>query len=154
VAEVVTISAEQFKRRNPAAVWLGLPLITLGIYSLVWWYKINNETRRYLRDPTIKPVWSLIAVLIGWIIIVPPFVSIYRTSQRIQRIEAAAGLQGPVEPVLGLLASFVLSLHTLYLQSHLNRIWDAYLRPVAPAPYGTLSPPTAPPPPSGVAPTA
>jgi hypothetical protein len=56
VAEVVTVGTEQFKRRNPAAVWLGLPLITLGIYSLVWWYKINDEARRYLRDPTIKPV--------------------------------------------------------------------------------------------------
>jgi Domain of unknown function (DUF4234) len=157
VAEVVTIGTEQFKRRNLAAVWLGLPLITLGIYTVVWWYMINDEARRYLGDPTIKPVRSLLAMLIGWLIIVPPFVSIYRTGQRIQRMEAAARLPGQAEPVLGLLASFILSLHTLYFQSHLNRIWDAYLHPavMATAEYGALPPPTAvpSPPPPAVPPT-
>ena len=29
----------QMKQRNPVAVWLGLPLITLGIYYYVWLYK-------------------------------------------------------------------------------------------------------------------
>ena len=146
MAEIVTVGSEQFKRRNLAGVWLGLPLITLGIYSLVWWYKINNEARRYLGDPTIRPVRSLLAVLIGWVLIVPPFVSIYRTGQRVQRMEQAAGLASPAEPVLGLLAAFILSLHTLYLQSHLNRIWDAYLRPPSGASEpGALPPPPAPP---------
>ena len=148
MAEIVTVGSEQFKRRNPAAVWLGLPIITLGVYSLVWWYKINNEARRYLGDPTIRPVRSLLAVLIGWVVIVPPFVSIYRTGKRVQRMEQAAGLTGPTEPVLGLIAAFILSLHVLYLQSHLNRIWDAYLRPASATPEpGALPPPPFPPPP-------
>jgi paraquat-inducible protein B len=30
------------KRRNPIAIWLVLPLITLGIYHLVWYYKIHK----------------------------------------------------------------------------------------------------------------
>ncbi|MEO7061503.1 MAG: DUF4234 domain-containing protein [Lapillicoccus sp.] len=34
------------KRRNVLGVWTGLPLITLGIYSFVWWYKINAEMGR------------------------------------------------------------------------------------------------------------
>ena len=31
--------------RWPIAVWLLLPLVTLGIYFLVWHYKINRELR-------------------------------------------------------------------------------------------------------------
>jgi Domain of unknown function (DUF4234) len=34
-------SGLQMKRRNPLGVWLGLPLITLGIYVFVWYYKIH-----------------------------------------------------------------------------------------------------------------
>ncbi|MBV9095118.1 MAG: DUF4234 domain-containing protein, partial [Streptosporangiaceae bacterium] len=30
------------KTRNIFLVWLVWPLITLGIYSLVWYYKINR----------------------------------------------------------------------------------------------------------------
>lgn len=33
----------QMKSRNPIGVWLGLPLITLGIYHLVWYCKIHAE---------------------------------------------------------------------------------------------------------------
>ncbi|MDR0342036.1 MAG: DUF4234 domain-containing protein, partial [Nocardiopsaceae bacterium] len=29
------------KTRNVFLVWLVWPFITLGIYHLVWWYKIN-----------------------------------------------------------------------------------------------------------------
>jgi Domain of unknown function (DUF4234) len=39
-------SQERVKIRNPWAVAL-LPLITLGIYHLVWWYRINRELHDY-----------------------------------------------------------------------------------------------------------
>ena len=32
--------------RGPVAVWL-LSVVTLGIYVLVWWYKINREVREF-----------------------------------------------------------------------------------------------------------
>src|SRR5438309_5240404 len=51
MAQQVVIGNETFKRRHPVGVWLGMPLITLFIYYFVWYYKINNEARRYLRDP-------------------------------------------------------------------------------------------------------
>ena len=50
MAQTVTIAGQQFKKRNIVGVWIGLPLITLGIYVLVWIYKVNNEARRFLRD--------------------------------------------------------------------------------------------------------
>ena len=36
----------EVKVRSPWAVAL-LPFITLGIYHLVWWYKINKELKAY-----------------------------------------------------------------------------------------------------------
>jgi hypothetical protein len=127
MARTVVVGGETFKRRNIVAVWLGLPVITLGIYSLVWYYKINNEARRYLKDDTIRPGISLLAITLGIFLIAPPFVSVYRTCVRIQRMEGQAGLTSSIEPVLGLILAF-LGFHSLYMQSHLNHIWDAHLR--------------------------
>ena len=128
LARTVVVGNDTFKRRNIVGVWLGLPLITLGIYPFVWHYKVNNEARRYLRDNTIRPGISLLAITLGSFLIVPPFVSVYRTCSRIQRMEEKAGITSRIEPVLGLIFIFVFGLHSLYMQSHLNSIWDAHLR--------------------------
>jgi hypothetical protein len=42
------------KHRNPFLARLVWPLITLGIYHLVWWYKINREVRDFDQRPTFK----------------------------------------------------------------------------------------------------
>jgi len=127
MAEIVRIEGQEFKKRNIWGVWLGLPIITLGIYTFVWYYKINDEARRYLRDDTIRPGISLLAVLLGWVVIVPPFVSVYRTAERVKRMQVNAGVRDQIEPVLALLGVFVASLWTLYMQYSLNKIWDLYL---------------------------
>lgn len=49
MAEMVTIEGQQYKKRKPLGV-LGLSFITLGIYFLVWYYKINDEMRRSEND--------------------------------------------------------------------------------------------------------
>lgn len=145
MAEPVAIGDELFKRRSPVAVWLGLPLITLGIYYFVWFYKINNESRRYLRDPSIRPGMSLLAVTLGGILIVPPLISIYRTGERVQRMQANAGISDRCEPWINLVLAFIFGLDRLYLQIQLNKLWDAYLRPGLPA--HQAPPPLLPPPP-------
>jgi Domain of unknown function (DUF4234) len=148
MAQTLVIGNETFKKRNIIGVWLGLPLITLGIYHYIWIYKVNDEARRYLRDNTIRPGMSVLAFVPGFILIVPPLIAIYRLGQRIARMEKAAGLQSRVEPVLGLLLSFVFGSHALYYQSHLNAIWDRYLQasPTAQPPPLAPPPPTLPPP--------
>jgi hypothetical protein len=140
VSQIVVVGNQTFKKRNIFAVWLGLPLITLGIYSYVWIYKVNDEARRFLKDDSIKPVWSVLAFIPGAILIVPPFVTIFRTGKRIARMEAAAGSPNRAEPVVGLILGFVLSLYSLYYQDHLNGLWDPYLSP-------GVTPPALPPPP-------
>jgi len=117
------------RTRNIFLVWFVWPLITLGIYFFVWYYKVNREARDFDSRIDVNPTGALLAVLIGWIIIIPPFVSIYRTGERIAKMQRAAGLAPTCIPVLGLLLIFVFSLDRLYYQYELNRIWDHYKNP-------------------------
>jgi|SRR5271165_3080969 len=112
------------KIRNIFLVWLVWPIVTLGIYHFVWWYKINREARDFARIE-VSPGISVVAITLGALIIVPPWVSIYRTGERIGQMQAAAGLQVSCNGVIGLIASFILGLHALYYQSELNKIWEA-----------------------------
>jgi hypothetical protein len=117
------------KHRNPFLVWLVWPFITLGIYHLVWWYKINREVRDFDRRINVSPGVAVLALFPGFLLIVPPFVSVYRTGARIRRAQQAAGVQASVSPGIGLLLAFILSLQSLYYQSELNRLWDTYGSP-------------------------
>jgi hypothetical protein len=114
------------KHRNPVLVWLVWPFITLGIYHLYWWYKINDEARRL--DPSIEvnPIVSLLALFPGAFIIVPPFVTVYRTGERIRSMQRAAGRTPDVLPIIGLLLVFLFSLYALYYQISLNGIWSSF----------------------------
>ena len=111
------------KTRNIWLTWFVWPFLTLGIYHLVWWYKINREARDFDENISVEPVLSLLAIAIGWIIIVPPFVSIYRTGERIAQMQEDAGMERSCNGWIGLVLSFFASLHSLYYQYELNRIW-------------------------------
>lgn len=117
------------KTRNIVLVWLVWPLITLGIYHLVWWYKINREARDFDARIEVSPVLSLLAMTVGWLVILPPFISCYQAGQRIRRMQEAAGLQGSCSPVVGFLLMFVAGLHSLYYQHELNQVWERYGNP-------------------------
>ena len=111
------------KTRNIWLVWLVWPVITLGIYRLVWWYKINREARDFDARIQVNPALSVLAVTIGAFIIVPPFVSFYRTGERIAEMQEAAGMQRSCNGVIGIVGAFVFGLQALYYQAELNRIW-------------------------------
>ncbi|MCW2906631.1 MAG: hypothetical protein JWL68_1420 [Actinomycetia bacterium] len=117
------------KTRNIWLTWLVWPILTLGIYHLVWYYKINREARDFDEKIAVEPTLSLLAVLIGWIIIVPPFVSIYRSGERIAQMQEDAGMERSCNGWLGLVLSFFASLHSLYYQYELNRIWSRLGQP-------------------------
>jgi hypothetical protein len=111
------------KTRNIWLTWLVWPLLTLGIYHFVWWYKINREARDFDENIAVEPVLSLLAITVGWLIIVPPYVSIYRTGSRIGQMQEDAGMERSCNGWIGLVLSFFVSLHSLYYQYELNRIW-------------------------------
>src|SRR5438552_11414297 len=102
MAETLEIGGHEYKKRNPLGVFV-LSYITLGIYYFVWYYKSNREARDFLDDPEINPGIALLAVTLGWLIIVPPFVSMYRTGQRIERMQQKGGVTDSLSPGIGLL---------------------------------------------------
>ncbi len=95
------------KTRNIWLTWLIWPLITLGIYHLVWYYKINREARDF--DENDRRGAGRVPArrsLIGWIIIVPPYVSIYRTGERIAQMQEDADMERTCNGWIGLVLSF------------------------------------------------
>ena len=125
MAEPVQVRGTTVKIRNPLLVFLW-SLVTLGIYYVVWYYKINRE----LRDAAgvdVSPGVALLAVTLGWIVIVPPFVSWYRTFQRIVEAQRAAGLAAEASPILGfilfVIAVFLVPVEVVYAQDELNKLW-------------------------------
>jgi hypothetical protein len=117
------------KTRNPWGVWL-LSLITLGIYQYYWYYMVNDEVRRYDNQIEVEPGISLIAILFGWIIIVPPIVSFVRTGGRIRQAQQAAGRPEACSGGVGFLLQ-IFSFGIVYYQSQLNKVWDAHNNPEA-----------------------
>jgi hypothetical protein len=125
MAEMVTIDGQQYLKRDPLGV-LGLSLITLGVYFFVWYYKINVELKNIEKDETINPTRSLMAMIFGWLIIVPPFIAMYNTAKHVQTLETRLGIGQTVEPALALVLMLLFAFgNGIYLQEHLNRGWDA-----------------------------
>ncbi|MCC7077384.1 MAG: DUF4234 domain-containing protein [Acidimicrobiia bacterium] len=134
MAEDFTLDGVPYRKRHPWAP-LGLGLVTFGIYMYVWWYKINRELRDY-RHGDNEPVVSLMAILFGWIVIVPPFVSVWNTAKRIgEAQEKASGALPRISPPVALLLAIIPIVGLFfgyYLQSQLNEVWDT-ARGVGPA---------------------
>jgi drug/metabolite transporter (DMT)-like permease len=123
VADAVVVNGIYYKRRNPWGVF-GLSIITLGIYAIVWYYKINNELRNYGIEN--RPGIATLAVTLGAVLLVPPFVSYYKSADRILQAQKRAQSEERIIPVLALLLILVVSVFALpYYQSQLNKVWDA-----------------------------
>jgi hypothetical protein len=145
MAETITIEGQSYLKRNPLGV-LGLTIITLGIYGLYWFYKANEEIRRYTKDDTISPGRSLLAVIPGALIIVPPFIAYYNTANHVVDMEQRRGIASQISPVLVVVLGIVLWLGMgAYVQEHLNRVWDSASMPSAGS-AGAAPPPPPPPP--------
>ncbi len=120
------------KVRNPWLVVLW-SIVTIGIYHLVWWYRINKELKAFGEsrgyDLGRSPTNSLLALVPGFIIIVPPLVSYYRGTKRVQGAQALVGR----EPVNGWIALilylFIGIAFPAYLQVGLNGVWRQELSP-------------------------
>jgi hypothetical protein len=127
---------KQMRRRDVVLTWLVFPLITLGIYHLVWYYSIQAEMKEFdPRETKINPVGSLLTILFGWILCgIPPLVSYYNTGKRIANAQRAAGLPQTCNPLVGLLLMFVFSLGILYHQTELNKVTENYPNTPAGAP--------------------
>ena len=136
------------KIRHPLAAF-GLVFLTLGIYYLVWYYKVNRELRDLGRATGEEarlgrsPLTSLAAITFGWLLVVPPFVSFYRTMQRLEAAQEVRWTPQRVSPSLAIalyvFGLFALPFEVIYVQSEMNGLWRMGGRPVIapPLPVGT-----------------
>src|SRR5205823_3605008 len=116
-------------------VGLGLAIVTLSIYYYAWYYFLNDEQKDIgiaKGDQNLassNPTNSVIAVLVGGFVIVPPFISIYNFGQRIRRAERLAGVprEKEINPITAFLLLFPGGLliipafiHYWYVTKHQN----------------------------------
>jgi Domain of unknown function (DUF4234) len=117
----------EVKVRNPWAVAL-LPLITFGIYHLVWWYKINKELKAYGEakgyDLGKNPTNSLLALFPGALILIPALVTYYRGTERVQGAAKIAGRESVNGWIVLVLYLLLAPGMWFYLQSSLNEVWE------------------------------
>jgi hypothetical protein len=153
MAEEVAIAGtgSTAKLRNPLGV-VGLSIITLGIYYVFWWYFINREMRDFGRarnaDLGQSPGNSVLALTLGALIIVPALVTLWRTSDRIQRTEEVAGVDRPANgPIIFILLLIIGPVGIWYAQNELNKAWEAQASGGAAASLPPTEPAAAPPPP-------
>jgi Domain of unknown function (DUF4234) len=110
-------------KRN-IVLWYVLMVVTFGIGALVWYYLINRDAKTLARNDTWSPAMSVVAVTIGAVIIVPPFVSVWRTWSRVREATNAEGMGRGLQFCLAYLPIVHFAYYG-YLQSKLNAAADA-----------------------------
>jgi hypothetical protein len=116
------------KFRDPVVVAV-LSVVTLGIYTIVWWYYVNQELADHGRSRGTgelgdDPMRSMLALFPGAIVAVPAIWTMVTTFRRVQAAQRLNG-QVPINGWIGLLLALVFSpaLYA-YLQSGLNSAWS------------------------------
>ena len=121
------------KVRGP--VWVALWSITP--YSIFWFYFALKDLSEYGNakgyDLGQKPGMSLLAVLLGWVLLfIPTIIALYRFVKRVQQAQRIAGTPTQLNGWLWLIMTLVgLSfVANGYTQSELNKAWAAEGGPV------------------------
>ena len=128
---------DEIKVRGPW--WVGIfSLVTFGIYAIYFVYVTAKHLSSYGnskgRDLGQSPGMTLLALTLGWIILIPPIVAMYRQAKRIQQAQQLAGVE-PLNGWLALVLYLVVSpIFFAYEQSELNKAWAAEGGPVPDAP--------------------
>jgi hypothetical protein len=115
------------KKRSPVAVWL-LTLITLDIYFLVWYYKINKEAQAYDSSIKVNPAVAVLAIIPGGFVLVPELVSLFKTGERMKQLQQSSGAQPSSSGILFLILMLIFGIGVIYLQSEINKAWDSAQR--------------------------
>lgn len=124
---------QEVKVRSPWAAAL-LPFVTLGIYHVVWWAKINKELKAYGEvkgyDLGQNPTNSWLALFPGFLLIIPPLVSYWRGTKRVMGAAKITG-QEPVSGWISIILYLLLApAFWAYLQVSLNHVWEQEAEPL------------------------
>ncbi len=108
------------KTRHPWGVW-GLSIITLGIYYLYWYFKVNSELKAYDTAIEVEPGIALLAALIP----IANLVSLFNTGGRIEQAQVTSGVPERCSGILGVVLGILGGFSVVYYQSQLNKMWAA-----------------------------
>ncbi len=108
--EITTHPDAGIRVRRPSSVAV-VSLATLGVYTIVWCYKVNREMRDFgLRNgdrelASTNPWASVLGLVIGAFVVIPRLVTLVRTVRRLQTVERIA--MGTARPARGLYAGML-----------------------------------------------
>jgi hypothetical protein len=135
VAQEVDIGDGNVGKLRSFPAGLAIAIITLGLYHFFWYYLLNDELKdigigrddRKLAESS--PATSVAAILVGGILIIPPFLSLHNFCQRIRRAQRIVGVrqEDQINPLLAFWAAFFGFLiipalfHYWYVTKHQDR---------------------------------
>ena len=107
------------KTRNAGVVIL-LGIFTVGIYTIVWYYKINKEIKEHDPDQEVNPGWAAVALFLP----IVNLVSMYNTANRIKKMQKADGSQDLISPGAALVWAILFGIvYFIVVQAALNNHW-------------------------------
>jgi hypothetical protein len=170
MATDVTIDGRSYRLVRPLGVF-ALSVVTLGLYWLFWYYRVNDDVRVILRNYSIRPLVStlaivgmfvagpivVVAILAEWwwllavagLFVLMGWVGFLHTGRRVVTAQEQIGVE-PSSAGLAMLLYVVAGfLGGSYLQAGLNRAWtkggdDERRRRAAPAPAAPAREPVKP----------
>lgn len=149
MAEPVQIKGSSYegKLRNPLGV-VALSIVTLGIYYFFWYYKANKEMAELGQahgtdECGTSPGTSLAALIPGFVLIVPPYYSLYKACKRLNASERTVSApEGMEAPLLWLIFVFLSPVGIYLFQRNLNRVLEAQAGPESLAAGASVPQPT------------
>ncbi|MEX1264323.1 MAG: hypothetical protein WEE66_10410 [Actinomycetota bacterium] len=145
MAHDVSIGGRAYRVRKPLGVF-ALSAATLGMYWFYWYYRVNDDMRMYLRNYSIRPLVSTLAIVglfiagpliviavlteVWWLIaiaallILMALVGFFHTGRRVITAQEQAGVEPSSAGLALLLYMGAGFFGGAYLQAGLNRAWS------------------------------
>jgi hypothetical protein len=108
--------------RRPVTEWV-LAVVTLGVYAAIRHHRVNRELRDF--GVEVEPWVALFAFFPGVTLVVPFFVTVHRTSERIRVAQETVGLTTSAVPWRSAVLSIFAFAHIPFEQAALNAVWHA-----------------------------
>jgi len=116
----------QMKRRNPLGAGLGLPIITLGIYGMVWFVKVNVELVRFNPHRRFNTVSAIMSMFFGVVTLgIWNWVVWVKLAGHIGDAQQSAGLRPTCTAGMAFIMALI-GFGPFYYQTELNKIIDRY----------------------------
>ena len=114
-------------------LWYVLTIFTAGIGGIVWYYKINKDAKILADSKTWSPAVSVLAITLGCLLIIPAYVSYWKSWGRVRQATNADGMATGIQFCL-IFIPIVNLAYLGYLQSKLNGVAVEAVPAVALAP--------------------